>query len=173
MLSYVETHAVIARLNEGCDSWSFEVLEHQVLDTEVIVLGRLTADGVVKCAFGGSHITIDKNGEVASIADDLKSAASDSLKKSASLLGSAWRSTAASLPTNPSGPKTLVSVPVNDRVTSRQLSALHSASRRRGLGQDGLVALVQQRAGKDAITALSKARPRRSSPTDRTNGGGR
>jgi len=80
-LAYVETHAVIARLNEGCESWSFEVLEHQVLDTEVIVLGRLTADGVIKCAFGGSAITIDKNGEVVSIADDLKSAASDALKK--------------------------------------------------------------------------------------------
>ena len=30
MLSYVETHAVIARLNEGCDAWSFEIISHEV-----------------------------------------------------------------------------------------------------------------------------------------------
>ena len=45
-LSYVETHAVIARLNEAADfDWSFEVVKHEVLADEVIVLGKLTIDG--------------------------------------------------------------------------------------------------------------------------------
>ena len=32
------------------------VLEHQVLQEEVLVLGRLTADGIVKTQFGTSSI---------------------------------------------------------------------------------------------------------------------
>ena len=53
-LSYVETHAVIARLNEGCDAWSFELVEHRLLEEEVVVVAKLTADGVTKMAFGGT-----------------------------------------------------------------------------------------------------------------------
>ena len=86
-LSYIETHAVIARLNEGCDAWSFEIVSHEVQDGEVIVVGKLTADGIVKMAFGGSEVTVDKAGRVVSLADDLKAASSDALKKAASLLG--------------------------------------------------------------------------------------
>jgi hypothetical protein len=50
--SYVDVASVIDRLNEGCDAWSFDVVSHEVYDDEVVVLGRLTADGVVKMAFG-------------------------------------------------------------------------------------------------------------------------
>jgi recombination DNA repair RAD52 pathway protein len=71
-LNYVETHAVIARLNEGCDAWNFEIVEHQILDEEVVVIGKLTADGVTKMAFGGSSITRDREGRPVSIADDAK-----------------------------------------------------------------------------------------------------
>jgi hypothetical protein len=87
MLSYIETHAVIARLNEGCDAWSFEIVRHEIHGAEVVVLGKLTADGVVKTAFGGSAITRGQDGEPVSLADDLKSATSDAIKKAASLLG--------------------------------------------------------------------------------------
>ena len=86
-LSYVETHSVISRLNEGCDGWSFEVVRHELHEAEVVVLGKLTADGVVKMAFGGSSITTNQSGEATSLADDLKAASSDALKKAASLLG--------------------------------------------------------------------------------------
>ncbi|MBK7397261.1 MAG: hypothetical protein IPJ34_13435 [Myxococcales bacterium] len=47
-LTYVETWAVIDRLNEACDAWSFEVMEHQILGDELVVVGKLSADGVVK-----------------------------------------------------------------------------------------------------------------------------
>ena len=86
-LSYVETHSVIARLNEGCDSWSFEVERHQIFDEEVVVLGKLTADGVTKMAYGGSDIARGQDGAAVSLADSLKAASSDALKKAASLLG--------------------------------------------------------------------------------------
>ena len=78
-LSYVEASHYITRLNEcfGC-AWSFTIVQHEVLDQEVIVVGKLTTLGHVRMAFGGSTITRAKeSGEVVSIADDLKAAATD------------------------------------------------------------------------------------------------
>jgi len=89
MLDYLETHAVISRLNESFNgAWSFEVVSHEVTDNEVLVRGRLSAGGHVKEQFGGSEIAKRKdNGQPVSIADDLKAAASDALKKCATLFG--------------------------------------------------------------------------------------
>ena len=90
-LDYVETHAVIQRLNDALEShWSFELLEHRIMieTNEVLVLGKLSSNGFSKCQFGSSTITrVKETGEIVSLADDLKAAASDSLKKCASLLG--------------------------------------------------------------------------------------
>lgn len=88
-LDYIEGHSVIARLNEAFESdWSFTVVEHHILDEEVVVLGRLTAGNIVKEQFGSNKITKDsETGRVLCVGDDLKSAATDSLKKCASLLG--------------------------------------------------------------------------------------
>ena len=173
-LSYVDVAAVIARLNEACDAWSFEVVEHQVLDAEVIVLGRLTADGVIKCAFGGTSITLDKSGEVMSVADDLKAASSDSLKKCASLLGVGLELYGGQPAHEPDRPKTLPSVPLGDRLTTRQLAAIHGASRRRGLSRENLVQLIQRSAGKGDVAELSKTEASMLiSELAGSNGGGR
>ena len=88
-LDYLETHVVITRLNEAfAGQWSFEVLTHEVTETEAIVHGKLSAGGQIKTAFGGSDIARHKESQKpVSIADDLKSAASDSLKKAATLFG--------------------------------------------------------------------------------------
>ena len=87
----MEGHAVIQRLNEAFDAnWSFEILKHEILEDkdEVIVQGKLTAENVVKTQFGSSQITRAKEtGEIISLADDLKAAATDSLKKCATMLG--------------------------------------------------------------------------------------
>jgi hypothetical protein len=85
--SYVDVASVIDRLNEGCDAWSFDVVSHEVYEDEVVVLGRLTADGVVKMAFGTAELTRDRDGHLPSKGDALKAASSDALKKAASLLG--------------------------------------------------------------------------------------
>lgn len=89
MLSYVEGIEYVRRLNDVfAASWSFEVVSHQILENEVIVLGKLSVDGVVKQAFGGSQVTRTRDeGELVSLADDLKASATDSLKKCCSLLG--------------------------------------------------------------------------------------
>lgn len=88
-LDYIEGHSVIQRLNEAFDGcWSFEIISHDILEDEVMVQGRLSADGVVKTQFGSSSITRAKDGGVIiSLAADLKAAATDSLKKCATLLG--------------------------------------------------------------------------------------
>lgn len=91
VLDYVEGHTVIKRLNDAFDGkWSFEILRCKILETEdeVVVLGRLSAEGVVKSQFGSSRITRAKDsGEIISLADDLKAATTDSLKKCATMLG--------------------------------------------------------------------------------------
>jgi len=89
MLDYIEGSAVIQRLNECFDSeWIFEIQEHRTYDDEVVVLGKLTAQGVAKSQFGKSRITrsrVDKS--IVSLGDDLKAAATECLKKCATLFG--------------------------------------------------------------------------------------
>ena len=88
-LNYLPTYAVIARMNEAFDGiWSFDILSHEILESEVVVLGRLSAEGISKTQFGASRITKHRDtGLPVSIADDLKSAASDAIKKCATLAG--------------------------------------------------------------------------------------
>ena len=88
-LSYLEGHSIIQRLNEALEGeWSFRVLEHHVLEDTVVVLGELTATGLTKHAFGGSEITRSRDGGTPiDLADDLKAAATDALKKAATLFG--------------------------------------------------------------------------------------
>ena len=113
---------MITRLNEGCDAWTFEVVSHKVEADEVIVLGKLTADGQTKMHFGGTAITLDKEGRAVSIADDLKAAASDALKKCASLFGVALEMYGGASPGNGNGrPRERAPEP-DDRVTARQLA---------------------------------------------------
>ena len=173
VLSYVDVAAVITRLNEGCEAWSFEIVSHEVQDGEAIVLGKLTAEGIVKMAFGGSTLTIDREGTVMSLADDFKAAASDALKKAASLLGVGLELYGGQPAHEPERPKTLSTLPLGDRLTTRQLAALHSASRRRGMTQDGLADLARERVGKSDVARLSRSEASMIiSELTGTNGGG-
>lgn len=91
MLDYIEGHAVIQRLNDAFDAdWSFTIIRYDILKEtdEVLVQGELKAGNVVKMQFGSSKIThARKNGDIISLGDDLKAAATDSLKKAATLFG--------------------------------------------------------------------------------------
>ncbi len=164
MLSYIETHSVISRLNEGCDAWSFELVEHHVHDDEVVVVAKLTADTVVKMAFGGSSITRDRAGKPASIADDLKSAGSDALKKAASLLGVGLELYGA-LPANASvaapnqpaapAPGPAPTAPA-DRLTGKQLTTIMSLARRQNIPRDALTGMLEERFQKADLQHLSR-----------------
>ncbi len=159
-LNYVEAHAVVARLNEASDfGWSFEVVRHEVLADEVIVLGKLTIDGVTKMAFGGSGVTRDQSGKDVSLADDLKAAASDCIKKCASLFGIGLElyGGAAAAPAQAHTAMTRGGPPEPlDRLTSRQLAAIHAAARRRGIALPALGAALIERTGKDAPQHLTR-----------------
>ena len=88
-LDYVEGHEVIKRLNDAFEvNWSFQVISHEIFDNEVMVLGELTADGIKKMQFGSCVITKARDtGQVLSIAENLKAATTDSLKKCATMFG--------------------------------------------------------------------------------------
>lgn len=92
--AYVRTSYIINRLNEIFHHlWDFKVIEQQIGKEQIWVKGELKVwlsptFFIVKEAYGGSDIKRDKiSNEIIDIADDLKAAASDALKKCASLLG--------------------------------------------------------------------------------------
>jgi len=90
---YVEAGYMVDLLNTTFNGlWDFEVLEQQVGNTQVWVKGRLTVWvtqelKIIKTQFGGSDVKKTREGIPVDIADDLKAASSDCLKKCASLLG--------------------------------------------------------------------------------------
>ena len=88
-LQYVEAQHYIRRLNDAFGSaWSWRLLHHDIQGNEVVVIGALEAEGIIKHSFGGSTVTTNKQtGEVVSVANDLKAAATDALKKACSLFG--------------------------------------------------------------------------------------
>jgi ribosome-binding protein aMBF1 (putative translation factor) len=163
-VAYVDVAAVITRLNEAFEhEWTFEITSHEIQENEVIVVGRLTAGGITKMHFGGSSITLDREGRIVSMADDLKAAASDALKKCASLLGVALemyggaseRQPASSHAKGTNGTHP-APVSVSDRVTERQLAAIESARRRHGVSRDELEARINKRTGKAALQLLTR-----------------
>jgi hypothetical protein len=93
VLDYVEIGYVVNILNQafGWD-WDFRITEQQIGRKQVWVRGELTVrlqeKVITKAQYGGADIKFNRStGETVSIADDLKAAASDCLKKCASLLG--------------------------------------------------------------------------------------
>ena len=148
-IAYVEAVEYIRRLNNAFESeWSFEIVFYQILDAEVLVMGKLQAGVVSKTAFGGSSITTARStNKPMSIADDLKSAATDALKKAASMLGIGLhlysgdkkpatqnggngRPQVVQYPAaNNTNPNPTPATPNNDRLTQRQLSAIWKLGR--------------------------------------------
>ena len=73
-------------------NWSFEVIDEKIMHGEVIVKGKLTCTSngitIVKMQFGNKDVICRKNTDIPlSIGNDLKSAATDALKKCAAELG--------------------------------------------------------------------------------------
>lgn len=92
ILNYVEVGYIITILNQafGYD-WDFRITDQQVGKRQVWVRGELIVRvgerTIMKGQYGGSEIKLSKEGKPLSIADDLKAAASDCLKKCASMFG--------------------------------------------------------------------------------------
>ena len=93
-LDYVEVGYVVQQLNEAFNfMWDFVIDDQKVGLAQVWVKGSLRVHispdfSITKSAFGGSDIKKSRDtGDVIDIADDLKAASADSLKKCASLIG--------------------------------------------------------------------------------------
>ncbi len=157
-ISYVEAHSIVQRLNDAlAGDWSFRVLEHDVREGEVIVLGELRAGDVVKQAFGGSEVTRTREGKVVSIADDLKAAATDALKKAATLMGVALQLHGVDAPPQRvhAGPKLVEQppepdAPPNNRLTRKQAELIGKLAKSNGMGRPELDELAKQHYGKSA-----------------------
>ena len=157
MLSYVDVSTVLQRLHEACDVMSFEVVRHEILDDEVIVVGRLSADGIVNIDFGCASITRDGAGMPVSIGDDLKAASSDCIKRCARLLGCPL-DLHSHVERPPSAPANgHASVQAGERVTARQVAAIQSICRRQNIGREELVALVEKRTRKNGVQFMTKS----------------
>lgn len=90
-IDYLTGEQIVTRLNEelGWDGWAFEIVDHGYhLDSDAVwVKGRLTAGGKVKEQFGGQAHNRNKQGQIIDVGNDLKGAATDALKKCATLIG--------------------------------------------------------------------------------------
>lgn len=88
MLDYLEGATVINRLNQALDhQWSADVVSHEIVGEEIIVLVRITTEGIVKSQFGSAKIKKNKQtGQPISIGEDYKAATTDAIKKASTLL---------------------------------------------------------------------------------------
>ena len=90
---YLRHQYVTEQLNKACGhNWDFEILREQVIEDQIMVLGKLTlrvgGETVTKSQYGSSDVKRKKGDNTpVSIGDDFKAAASDALKKCASLIG--------------------------------------------------------------------------------------
>lgn len=153
-LSYVEGSQYIRRLNQAFGyNWSFEITDMKVVKDEVIVLGKLTADGITKMQYGTSG---ESNGNK-SLGDRVKAAGTDALRKCSSLFGLglhlyeyAQHSGGNGHNDHPDNTSHQGNGNGEDetRLTSKQLKAIHAIRTKLEITSDGLKELCQKRYGK-------------------------
>ena len=153
-LDYLEGATVIQRLNDALESeWTFEVVDHQIHEQEVFVLGKLSQNGIVKMQFGKSAITRSRaTNAVVSLGDDLKAAATDALKKCATLFGVGlhlYFDVPAPTPGNgatakSSSPQPSAADNGHGRISARQLSAIFGIARAKGMSNKDVRAYTQE-----------------------------
>ena len=159
-VTYLEAHVIVGRLNEAFGGeWSFTIEKHEMLEEEVVVLGRLTAGHISKSAFGSSSITRARaGGKAVSVGDDLKSAATDALKKSATLLGVGLTLRAST--TDAPEPTTQRDSPAasngNGFLSSAQLRAVHAIRRKLGWTDAQLAEYAARATGIADVERLDK-----------------
>lgn len=151
--------AVVDRLNTEKRAWSFEVVNHLILENEVVVLGRLVVDGVTKMAFGSAALSREGAGSTTSVGASLTSAANEALARAARLMGVGLVFSQTDTPAREDGarqePARETTAPEN-RVTQKQLGAIHGFARRRNIGRTELGALLHERFDKSDLVTLTK-----------------
>jgi hypothetical protein len=161
VLDYLEGATVIQRLNEAFNAeWSFEIIEHLIQENEILVLGKLTAQGITKTQFGNKL-------REQSAGDDLKAATTDCIKKCATLFGIGLHlyleTTTVATPPKPAAPYALPTPnrgadvqrepengngSMDNRLTAKQLSAIFGISKGMGWNSKDTRAFTQSKFGK-------------------------
>ncbi|MHC1569737.1 MAG: Rad52/Rad22 family DNA repair protein [Candidatus Syntropharchaeales archaeon] len=156
MLSYVETPEYIRRLNQVFDyNWSFEIVDDRIEGDFVIVKGKLTAEGITKMQYGTSQVTKSKDdGELIAIGDDFKAAASDCLKKCASLFGIGLHlyNSAPEV----SGMDKMTANKGRDRVTKAQLNKIKALRMKLGMSSGDVLDLIERMFNTRDVMNLNK-----------------
>jgi len=120
------------------------VLDHQIDPDEVIVRGQMEINGIVRQQFGGSTITRHKDtGASISLADDLKAATADCLKKCAASYGVALYLYGGS-----TKPASSNQGNGNGRVTNDMIAKIFSTSKQAGVPQSQVIKTAMETYGK-------------------------
>ena len=188
-LDYVEVQNYVDRLNEAFTyEWSFELTSREIIGEQIVVEVKLTAAGLTKTGLGGATITrSEDNKTVISLADDIKTAEADALKRACRLLGVGAelyvsdQDDAAGLISGPppsiatqhrAGPHSLPPSPLppRERLTSAQLQGIKDRARKQNLDPTEVrkqiksmygveVEYLTKRQASDVITGLDANRP--------------
>jgi hypothetical protein len=188
-LDYVPVQHYVDRLNEGFEhDWSFELTSREIIGEQIVVEVKLTAAGLTKTGLGGATITRgDDNKTVISLADDIKTAEADALKRACRLLGvgaelyASDQDDSAGLISGPpasiatqhrAGPHSLPPSPLppRERLTSAQLQGIKDRARKQNLDPTEVrkhirsvygveMEYLTKRQASDVITGLDANRP--------------
>lgn len=139
--------------------WSFRIIEHQVRDTEVIVLGELGADSAIRQRFGKATITFDNAPSGApSLADHLTKAADDALAQCAQAFGirlesNSHKAAEPELDKDKEHPPEEASATSNSKgdrpLTNRQLAAIFGLGKANNLTQQEIIDMTTERFGNE------------------------
>ncbi len=150
-LDYVPVQHYVDRLNEGFEhDWSFELTSREIIGEQIVVEVKITAAGLTKTGLGGAAITrSDDKKTIIALADDIKTAEADALKRACRLLGvgaelyASEQDDAGVISSPPPafatqhhvGPHSLPPSPMppRERLTSAQLNAIKTIARKQGL----------------------------------------
>ena len=188
-LDYVEVQSYVDRLNEAfAYEWSFELTRREVIGEQIVVEVKLTAAGLIKTGLGGATITRSESDKtVVALADDIKMAEADALKRACRLLGigaelyASEQDDASGLISGPppgiatqhrAGPHSLPPSPLppRERLTAAQLKGIKDRVNKQGLDPVAVrqqikrtygveVEYLTRKQASDVITGLDANRP--------------
>ena len=188
-LDYVEVQNYVDRLNEAfAYEWSFELTRREIIGEQIIVEVKLTAAGLTKTGLGGAAVTRSEDSKtVIALADDIKTAEADALKRACRLLGvgaelyASEQNDAAGLIGGPppstgthhrAGPHSLPPSPLppRERLTAAQLQGIKDRVKKQGLDPAAVrrqikttygieIEYLTKKQASDVITGLDANRP--------------
>jgi hypothetical protein len=152
------TNSIINRFNTLFNGqWSYKIIEHEVRDSEVIVLGELAVDGAVHQHFGKAVIDFNSDPTgTPSMADHLMKATDDALVQCAFAYG-IQRANARSQPDTPEiieisdepSPQTKTNGKGDRTLTNRQLAAIFGLGKANNLTQQEIISMTTDRYGRE------------------------